>query len=245
LLNRSQPVRIPSFNLTRQNAELKEKVMEALTAVIEPGQFILGENVSAFEEEIARLCETGYGIGVANGSDALYLSLLALEIGPGDEVITTPFTFFATAGAIARAGARPVFADIDAATWNLDPGHVEAKITPRTRAVIPVHLYGCPAGMDPLMDLAEKYSLKVIEDAAQAIGAVYKGKKIGAFGDTACFSFFPTKNLGAFGDAGMVVTGDPEVADKLRLLRVHGARPKYYHQLLGLTAGWTSCRRRC
>jgi len=236
LLNRSQPVRIPSFNLTRQNAELKEKVMEALTAVIEPGQFILGENVSAFEEEIARLCETGYGIGVANGSDALYLSLLALEIGPGDEVITTPFTFFATAGAIARAGARPVFADIDAATWNLDPGHVEAKITPRTRAVIPVHLYGCPAGMDPLMVLAEKYSLKVIEDAAQAIGAVYKGKKIGAFGDTACFSFFPTKNLGAFGDAGMVVTGDPEVADKLRLLRVHGARPKYYHQLLGVNS---------
>lgn len=236
MLNRSQPVRIPSFNLTRQNAELKEKVMEALTAVIEPGQFILGENVSAFEEEIARLCETGYGIGVANGSDALYLSLLALEIGPGDEVITTPFTFFATAGAIARAGARPVFADIDAATWNLDPGHVEAKITPRTRAVIPVHLYGCPAGMDPLMDLAEKYSLKVIEDAAQAIGAVYKGKKIGAFGDTACFSFFPTKNLGAFGDAGMVVTGDPEVADKLRLLRVHGARPKYYHQLLGVNS---------
>lgn len=234
--NCSKPVKIPSFNLTRQNAELKDKLMEVLYPVIEQGQFILGKNVSAFEEEVARLCGVKFGIGVANGSDALYLSLLALEIGSGDEVITTPFTFFATAGAIARAGARPVFADIDAATWNLDPALVETKITPRTRAILPVHLYGCPAEMDPLMTLAEKYNLKVIEDAAQAIGAVYNGKKAGSFGDAACFSFFPTKNLGAFGDAGMVVTSDHAVADKLKLLRVHGARPKYHHQLLGVNS---------
>jgi dTDP-4-amino-4,6-dideoxygalactose transaminase len=236
VLNWSRPVEIPSFSLKRHNPELKDDLMQALDLVIDRGQFILGENVSAFEEEIARLCGVEFGVGVANGSDALYLSLLALEIGPGDEVITTPFTFFATAGAVTRTGARPVFADIDTATWNLDPELVEAKVTPRTRAIMPVHLYGCPAEMNPLMALAEKYNLKVIEDAAQAIGAVYKGKKIGAFGDTACFSFFPTKNLGAFGDAGMVVTDSPAVADKIKLLRVHGARPKYYHQLLGVNS---------
>jgi dTDP-4-amino-4,6-dideoxygalactose transaminase len=197
--NCSKPVKIPSFDLTRQNAALKDKLMKVLTSVIEKGQFILGESVSAFEEEVARLCGVKFGIGVANGSDALYLSLLALDIGPGDEVITTPFTFFATAGAVARAGARPVFADIDAATWNLDPALVESKITPRTRAILPVHLYGCPAEMTPLMALAEKNNLKIIEDAAQAIGAVYNGKKVCSLSDAACLSFFPTKNLGAFG----------------------------------------------
>lgn len=236
MLNRSTPVEIPSFSLKRQNSELKDDLMQALTSVIDRGQFVLSNNVGAFEDEIARLCGVKFGIGVANGSDALYLSLRALGIGPGDEVITTPFTFFATAGSVVRAGARPVFADIDVTTWNLDPELVKEKITLRTRAIIPVHLYGYPADMDPLMALAEKYNLKVIEDAAQAIGAVYKGKKIGAFGDTACFSFFPTKNLGAFGDAGMVVTDNPDVADKIRLLRVHGARPKYYHQLLGVNS---------
>ncbi|HPU02206.1 MAG: DegT/DnrJ/EryC1/StrS family aminotransferase [Firmicutes bacterium] len=234
--NCSKPVQIPSFDLTRQNAELKDELLEALASVIERGQFILGENVSAFEKEVARLCGVKFGIGVGNGSDALYLALLALGIGPGDEVITTPFTFFATAGSIARTGARPVFVDIDAATWNLDPALIEAKITPRTRAILPVHLYGCPAEMGAIVALAEKYNLKIIEDAAQAIGAAYKGKKVGSFGDAACLSFFPTKNLGAFGDAGMVVTDNPDLADKVRLLRVHGARPKYYHQLLGVNS---------
>ena len=234
--NCSKLYKIPSFDLTRQNAALKDKLMKVLTSVIEKGQFILGESVSAFEEEVARLCGVKFGIGVANGSDALYLSLLALDIGPGDEVITTPFTFFATAGAVARAGARPVFADIDAATWNLDPALVESKITPRTRAILPVHLYGCPAEMASLMALAEKNNLKIIEDAAQAIGAVYNGKKVCSLSDAACLSFFPTKNLGAFGDAGMVVTDNPDLADRLRLLRVHGARPKYYHQLLGVNS---------
>ena len=234
--NCSKPVQIPSFDLTRQNAELKDELLEALASVIERGQFILGENVSAFEKEVARLCGVKFGIGVGNGSDALYLALLALGIGPGDEVITTPFTFFATAGSIARTGARPVFVDIDAATWNLDPALIEAKITPRTRAILPVHLYGCPAEMGAIVALAEKYNLKIIEDAAQAIRAAYKGKKVGSFGDAACLSFFPTKNLGAFGDAGMVVTDNPDLADKVRLLRVHGARPKYYHQLLGVNS---------
>jgi len=234
--NCSKPVQIPSFDLTRQNAELKDELLEALASVIERRQFILGENVSAFEKEVARLCGVKFGIGVGNGSDALYLALLALGIGPGDEVITTPFTFFATAGSIARTGARPVFVDIDAATWNLDPALIEAKITPRTRAILPVHLYGCPAEMGAIVALAEKYNLKIIEDAAQAIGAAYKGKKVGSFGDAACLSFFPTKNLGAFGDAGMVVTDNPDLADKVRLLRVHGARPKYYHQLLGVNS---------
>jgi dTDP-4-amino-4,6-dideoxygalactose transaminase len=228
-----QKYAIPSFNLTRQNEGLAEKILGSLSKIIAQGSFILGENVKILEEEIAAYCGTRFAVGVASGSDALYLSLLACGVGPGDEVITTPFTFFATAGAIARAGATPVFVDIDPETWNIDPARVEEKITARTRAVIPVHLYGCPADMDPILVLAAKHGLKVIEDAAQALGTAYKGKRVGALGEAGCFSFFPTKNLGAFGDGGMVVTSDPEIADRVRLLRVHGARPKYYHHLLG------------
>jgi dTDP-4-amino-4,6-dideoxygalactose transaminase len=232
----SKAPNIPGFSLAKQNAELREQLLQVLAGVIDSGKFILGENVRALEEEIAAYCGARYAVGVASGSDALYLSLLACGIGPGDEVITMPFTFFATAGAIARAGATLVFVDIDPETWNLDPAGVAARITPRTRAVIPVHLYGCPADMDPILALAAKHGLKVIEDAAQALGAVYKGKRVGTLGDAGCLSFFPTKNLGGFGDGGMVVTDDPDIADRVRLLRVHGARPKYHHHLLGLNS---------
>jgi len=225
--------KIPSFTLTRQNEGLREKLLTTIASVIEQGMFILGENVNSLEEEIARYCGAEFGIGVASGSDALYLSLLACGVGPGDEVITTPFTFFATAGSIQRTGARPVFVDIELETWNIDPSLIEEKITSRTKAIIPVHLYGCPADMDPIMEIAGKHNLKVIEDAAQALGAKYKGRSVGGIGDAGCISFFPTKNLGAFGDGGMVVTSDPEIAERVRMLRVHGARKKYYHEELG------------
>lgn len=224
---------IPGFSLARQNAELRDQLLTAVANVVDEGKFILGENVEALENEIAKYCEAGYGIGVANGSDALYLSLQACGIGPGDEVITTPFTFYATAGSIQRVGARPVFVDIDPTTWNMNPNLIEDSITPRTRAIIPVHLYGCPADLDPIINIAQRHNLRVIQDAAQALGSRYKGKRVGAIGDAGCLSFFPTKNLGAFGDGGMVVTSDPEIADRMRLLRVHGAQPKYHHRLPG------------
>lgn len=224
---------IPGFSLARQNAALRDQLLSAISDVIDSGRFILGENVQALEQEIAAFCEARFGIGVASGSDALYLALQACGVGPGDEVITTPFTFFATAGSIQKLGARPVFVDIDPETWNINPNLIKERITERTKAIIPVHLYGCPADMDPIIEVARRYNLKVIEDAAQALGARYKGRRIGALGDAGCISFFPTKNLGAFGDGGMVVTNDPEIADRVRLLRVHGARPKYHHQVLG------------
>jgi dTDP-4-amino-4,6-dideoxygalactose transaminase len=195
--------------------------------------FILGDNVKHLEKELAAYCGARYAIGVGNGSDALYLALLAAGVGPGDEVITTPFTFYATAGAIERVGAKPVFTDIEKDTFNIDPNLIEAKITGKTRAIIPVHLYGCPADMGPIVELAGKYQLKVIEDGAQSLGALYKGRKVGAIGDMGCLSFFPTKNLGAFGDGGAVLTSDPELAEKVRMLRVHGAKTKYYHELPG------------
>jgi len=224
---------IPSFNLKRQNEELREQLLDALAGVIDSGMFILGDNVKALESEIANYCDAEFGIGVASGSDALYLALLACGVGPSDEVITTPFTFFATAGSIERAGATPVFVDIDPATLNIDPEKIEEKITPQTKAIMPVHLYGCPADMDPIIETANNHGLKVVEDAAQALGAKYKDEKIGGIGDVGCISFFPTKNLGAFGDAGMVVTNDPEIAEKVSMLRVHGAEKKYFHSALG------------
>ena len=225
--------KVPSFSLERQNERLKEEISAAVNEVIDSGMFILGKNVKALEKEIAETCGAEFGIGVANGSDALYLSLLACGIGPGDEVITTPFTFFATAGSISRTGAKPVFVDIDPVTYNIDPTLIKNNITPRTRAVIPVHLYGYPADMDPLMQIAEECDLKVIEDAAQALGAGYKGRPVGPIGHAGCISFFPTKNLGAFGDGGMVITNDAGIAEKVKMLRVHGSSKKYYHDELG------------
>jgi dTDP-4-amino-4,6-dideoxygalactose transaminase len=224
---------IPGFSLTRQNAELEEELIEVILDVVRGGQFILGENVAKLEKEIANLCGVDYAIGVGNGSDALFLALLACGVGPGDEVITTPFTFFATAGSIAHTGAKPVFCDIDPGTFNIDPSKIEDVITERTKAILPVHLYGQAADMDPINSIAKKLNLYVIEDAAQAIGARYKGKPVGSLGDVAYFSFFPTKNLGAFGDGGMLTTNDPELEARIRILRVHGAKKKYHHEILG------------
>jgi dTDP-4-amino-4,6-dideoxygalactose transaminase len=211
--------------------------------------FILGEHVRGFEEEVARYCGASAGIGVSSGTDALLLALMAFGVGPGDEVITSPFTFFATAGAIARLGARPVFCDIDPVSFNLSPAAVQSfidghcsvqgrdlihrKTGGRIKALMPVHLYGQSADMDPLMAIARHFDLKVIEDAAQAIGTEYKGVRVGSIGDVGCFSFFPSKNLGAFGDAGLCTTSHPELAESLRVLRVHGGKPKYYHAVIG------------
>lgn len=229
-------MKVPSFDLKEQNQRLRDELMAAIEDVVLSGQFILGDVVAFFETQIAQLCEVKHGIGVGNGSAALYIALVACGVGPGDEVITTPFTFFATAGSIVRAGATPVFADIDLETFNIDPLDIEKKITSRTKAILPVHLYGQSADMDPIMDIARKHGLKVIEDAAQAIGASYRGRMVCNLGDVACLSFFPTKNLGAFGDAGMIVTSDDEIADKCRILRVHGSRKKYHHEMLGINS---------
>jgi dTDP-4-amino-4,6-dideoxygalactose transaminase len=224
---------IPLCDLQAQFRPLQTQLTEAVNRVLASGQVINGPDVTALEEEVARYCGVGYAIGCSSGSDALLLALAALEIGPGDEVIVPPFTFFATASAVSRLGARPVFADIDADTCNLDPLQVENKITPRTRAIIPVHLFGQCAEMNLLWRIAERHNLTLVEDAAQAFGAEYQGKKSGSLGSLACLSFYPSKNLGGYGDAGMVLTSDPEWADRLACLRVHGMKPKYYHHHLG------------
>ncbi len=227
---------IPLCDIQAQYRELQPQIDQAVARVLASGQVILGPEVAALEEEIAHYCGVGHGVGCSSGTDALLLALYALEIGPGDEVIVPPFTFFATAGAVCRTGARPVFVDIDPVTYNLDPLQVESKITSRTRAIMPVHLYGQCADMEPLWRIAERHSLPLIEDAAQALGAEYQGKRAGNLGAIACFSFYPSKNLGAFGDAGMVVTNDPEWAARMTCLRVHGMEPKYYHKYLGWNA---------
>lgn len=226
-------MKVPAFELKEQFAQLRNELLPALEQVAAQGHFILGENVRLLEEEVARYTGTAFGVGVANGSDALHLSLAACGIGPGDEVIVPAFTFFATAGAVARTGATPLFVDVDPATFNIDGSGVEATLTPKTKAIIPVHLYGQAAPMEELMALARRWELRVIEDAAQAIGASCKRKPVCSFGDAGCLSFFPTKNLGAFGDGGMVVTSDAELAERVRVLRVHGSKPKYYHHVLG------------
>jgi dTDP-4-amino-4,6-dideoxygalactose transaminase len=195
--------------------------------------FILGNHVKTLERDVAKLANAKHGIGVANGSDAIHIALQACGVKEGDEVITTTFTFFATAGAIARVGAIPVFVDIDPETFNIDPSEIERAITEKTKAIIPVHLYGQAADMDPIMEIAKRHNLIVVEDAAQAIGAEYKGRKIGEIGDATTYSFFPTKNLGAYGDGGMIVTSNDEAAEEMRIIRVHGSKPKYYHQILG------------
>jgi dTDP-4-amino-4,6-dideoxygalactose transaminase len=224
---------VPMLDLHAQYASIKAEVDAAIRRVVDSQHFINGPEVAQLEEQLAHYCRARRCVGVSSGSDALLLALMALEVGSGDEVITTPYTFFATAGAIVRVGARPVFVDIDPATFNIDPAAIESHITPRTKVILPVHLFGQCADMDPILALARKYHLAVVEDAAQSIGSEYKGRRAGSMGDIGCLSFFPSKNLGAFGDGGAVTTNDTLLADKMALLRNHGAKPKYYHKLVG------------
>jgi dTDP-4-amino-4,6-dideoxygalactose transaminase len=227
---------VPLCDLQLQYQELRPQIEEALARVLASGQVILGPEVAALEEELAHYCGVSHGVGCGSGTDALSLALHALDIGPDDEVILPPFTFFATAGCVCRTGARPVFVDIDAGSYNLDPLQVESKITPRTRAILAVHLFGQCADMEPLWRIAERHQLPIIEDAAQALGAEYQGKRAGSLGAIGCLSFYPTKNLGAYGDAGMAVTDDSNWAARMACLRVHGMEPKYYHKYLGWNA---------
>lgn len=229
-------VKISILDLKEQYKSIKTEIDAALKNVIDNQDFILGEEVRNLEKEAADYCGAKHGVGVASGTDALILGLKALGIGAGDEIITTPFTFFATAEAISIVGAKPVFVDIDPKTYNIRPDLIEKKITAATKAVMPVHLYGQCADMDPILDIARKRGLKVIEDAAQAIGATYKGRKAGSMGDLGCLSFFPSKNLGAFGDAGMIVTNDKALADKIRVLRIHGSAERYIHSMIGMNS---------
>lgn len=224
---------VPLLDLKAQYAAIRDELNDALLRVAESQHFILGPEVEALEREVAAYSRCKHGIGVSSGTDAILVALMALDIGPGDEVITTPFTFFATGGCVSRLGAKPVFVDIDPGTYNIDPALIEAAITPRTKAIIPVHLYGQMADMDPIMEIAKRHNLAVIEDAAQAIGSEYNGKRAGEIGTVCCFSFFPSKNLGGYGDGGMVVTNDDVLEEKIRLLRTHGMRPKYYYKLIG------------
>jgi dTDP-4-amino-4,6-dideoxygalactose transaminase len=224
---------VPLLDLKPQFEALRAELEQAVADVVRSQIFILGPQVDAFEDELAQYCETTFAIGVSSGTDALLLALMALGIGAGDEVITSPYTFFATAGSIARVGAVPVFVDIDPLTYNLDVNQVAGRISDRTKAIMPVHLYGQCADMDPLEVLARDHDLPLIEDAAQAIGARYRGRRAGSMGLFGCFSFFPSKNLGAFGDAGMVTTNDPAAAAHLKKLRVHGGFQRYYHDEIG------------
>ena len=221
------------LDLKAQYATIKDEVLVAAAEVLDSQVCIGGPKVAELEKKIARMSDCEHSVGVSSGTDALLASLMALDIGPGDEVITTPFTFFATAGSIARTGATPVFVDIDPCTFNIDPKLICESITPRTRAILPVHLFGQVAEMDSILEIARRYDLLVIEDAAQSIGATYAGRKAGSMGTTGCFSFFPSKNLGCAGDGGMIVTNDASVYERLSLMRNHGAKPKYYHQFVG------------
>lgn len=233
-------MKVPLLDLKKQYHSIKEEILTVAEQIFESQYFILGPRVEALEKDIAGYCSSKHALGVSSGTDALLISLMATDIASQHTVITTPYTFFATAGSIFRTGARPIFVDIDPDTYNMSPEGLENVIDSMTdnelarlKAVIPVHLYGQCADMDPILKIAEEYHLVVIEDAAQAIGAEYRGRRAGSMGDLGCFSFFPSKNLGAFGDGGMVTTDSDELYDKLRILRVHGSHPKYYHQLAG------------
>lgn len=228
--------KIPLINLVLQYRSLKEEIDQAIGRVLESGQFILGPEVMHLEEEVAKFCGVSFAIACGSGTDGLYLSLLALNIKAGDEVITTPFTFVAAAEVISLLKARPVFVDIDPQTFNIRPEAISRAVTSRTKAIIPVHLYGQMAEMKEIMEIAKRYNLKIIEDAAQALGAAYHHQPAGSLGDLGVISFFPTKNLGAFGDGGMILTKDRELAERLKALRNHGSRQKYYHSLLGLNS---------
>jgi dTDP-4-amino-4,6-dideoxygalactose transaminase len=233
-------MKVPLLDLKKQYHSIKEEILTVAEEIFESQYFILGPKVEALEKDIAGYCSSKHALGVSSGTDALLISLMAADIASQHTVITTPYTFFATAGSIFRTGARPIFVDIDPDTYNMSPEGMESVIASMTdnelarlKAVIPVHLYGQCADMDPILKIAEEYHLVVIEDAAQAIGAEYRGRRAGSMGNLGCFSFFPSKNLGAFGDGGMVTTDSDELYDKLRILRVHGSHPKYYHQLAG------------
>jgi dTDP-4-amino-4,6-dideoxygalactose transaminase len=254
---------IPALDLKAQYRSIKEEIDAAVIRSLESGNYILGPEVAAFEEEFAAYCRSSYAIGLNTGTSALHLALLAAGIGPGDEVITVPFTFVATTAAIYYAGGTPVFVDIDPSTYTMDVTQIERQITPRTKAIVPVHLYGHPADMDPILDIARRHGLIVIEDAAQAHGADYKGRRVGSLADAACFSFYPGKNLGACGEGGAVTTSNPELARKIRMLRDWGQEKKYHHILKGYNFRmdgihgavlkvklryldqWTEGRRRC
>jgi dTDP-4-amino-4,6-dideoxygalactose transaminase len=226
-------VNVPLLDLTRQYQPIRDEVMAAIARVCDSQHFILGEEVEALERELAAMLEVRHAVGVSSGTDALLVAMMACGVGPGDEVVVPVYSFFATAGSVARLGARPVFADIDPATFNLDPDRAAAALTPRTRAIVPVHLFGQSADLEPVLDAARARGIAVIEDAAQAIGARYGGRPVGSLGTFGCFSFFPSKNLGAFGDGGLVTTGDDGLAERVRLLRNHGMQPKYWHHAVG------------
>lgn len=240
---------VPLLDLDAQYQTIKDEIRQAIDGVLDHQRFIMGPEVKELEARVADYCGTSHAVGCASGSDALLLSLMAVDIQPGDYVLTSPYTFFATAGAIARLGAVPVYLDIHPDTFNIDPAQIEAFMEGKhplarrlgakpeeVKAIIPVHLYGQMADMDPIMKLAKRYELKVVEDAAQAIGAGYKGRRAGSIGHTGCFSFFPSKNLGGYGDGGMITTNDDELAERLRVLRVHGSKPKYHHKVVGVNS---------
>jgi len=225
--------KIPLLDTQPEIQSIWDELMTSIQDVLRKGQFIMGPNVKEFELEAAKYFGVKHAIGLNSGTDALVLAVRAFGLKPGDEVITTPFTFFATGEAVSQVGAIPVFVDIDPRTFNLDVEKVEAAITPKTKAIIPVHLYGHAVDMDPLMEIAKKHNLRVLEDVAQAFGSEYKGKKVGSIGDAGAFSFFPSKNLGGFGDGGMLTTNDDEIADQVKMLRVHGAKKKYFNEVIG------------
>lgn len=226
-------MQVPILDLKAQYVTIKDEILAAVLGVLESQRCIGGPKVTELEEKVAAISDCKFAVGASSGTDAILNSLMSLDIGNGDEVITTPFTFFATVGCIVRAGAKPVFVDIDPETFNINAKLIESAVTERTRAIMPVHLFGQIADMDPIMEVANKYNLAVIEDAAQSITSTYKGRKAGSIGTVGCFSFFPSKNLGAVGDGGMVVTNDENLCDRLKIMRNHGANPKYYHKFVG------------
>ena len=226
-------MQVPLLDLKAQYATIKDDVLTAVSEVLESQRCIGGPKVTELEEKIAAISDCKFAVGASSGTDAILNSLMSLDIGAGDEVITTPFTFFATVGCIARTGAKPVFVDIDPKTYNVNPDLVEQAVTERTKAIMPVHLYGQMADQDPIMEIANKYNLAVIEDAAQSITSTYKGRKAGSIGTVGCFSFFPSKNLGGAGDGGMIVTNNEQLYNRIKIMRNHGSNPKYYHKFVG------------
>jgi dTDP-4-amino-4,6-dideoxygalactose transaminase len=226
-------MQVPLLDLKTQYAALKDQILPAISAVLDSQQLINGPAVKQFEDEVAKYSHTKSAIGVSSGTDALLCALMAMDIGPGDEVVTTPYTFFATAGSIARVGAKPVFVDIELDTFNIDATKIAGAITSKTKAIMPVHLFGQMADMEAIMDIARQKNLRVIEDAAQSIGCTYKGRQCGSIGTVGCFSFFPSKNLGGLGDGGMIVTQDPALGERMAIFRGHGSKPKYFHKWVG------------